>query len=57
MGGGAGAVVFVPRVEDEVMEPSVMRTMSCGWMWITPVLLASSMWISSTVLVSESVLA
>lgn len=42
-GGAGGGVVLVPRVEHEVMEPRVMRTMSVSWTWITPVKPDSSM--------------
>ena len=49
---GGGGEVLVPRVEEAVIEPRVMRTMSEGWTWIIPVAPAvETTWISETVIV------
>ena len=50
--GLAGGVLLVPRLEEDVMDPSVMRQMSCGWTSMTPLKPCSTIWILLTVVCS-----
>ena len=51
-GRGLGGVAFVPREEQDVIEPSVRKTRSWVSTWISPVLpsLVDAKWISDTVM-------
>jgi hypothetical protein len=43
---------LLPMLEEDVMEPRVMRQMSLGWTSMTPVIPCSVMWMILTVVFS-----
>lgn len=48
----AGGDMLLPILEEDVMEPRVMRQMSAGWTSMTPVIPCSTMWMMLTVVFS-----
>jgi hypothetical protein len=48
----AGGDVLLPMLEEDVIEPRVMRQMSSGWTAMTPVIPCSVMWMIPTVVFS-----
>ena len=50
--GLAGGSVLLPTLEEDVIDPRVMRHMSCSWTSMTPVWPSSTMWMILTAVCS-----